>query len=199
MRCTCQTNRQSCGYQGHHHVEGGNALEDLQLLVPLLQDAVYLASMPLACGRVAEHQPLLQHHLQRNAPVLQQGVAQRQRHHQFVIPRGSRHDAVAYLVRHRQARVVQVFLQASDLLIQWYLEQADFYFGLFLAATGQQGRQPRWRDTVGQGNAQLAMKPTGGRFRTIARLFQCLKDTWNPLQKYFAGMSQSNVACGTGE
>ena len=118
-------------------------LRDQRFLGLLAQDAVYLAGMSLAKSRVALGQRVAQHLLQWNTLVAEHGMACRHRHHRFVFPCGLDQNAVACVLGHGETGVVQVVMQALDLLGQGHIEQADLDFGVFFAATGQQGRQAR--------------------------------------------------------
>jgi len=62
------------------------------------------------------------------------------RHHQFVLPRGRNHDAIACVFGHRETGVIQVIMQTLDLLGQRNLEQPNFDLWVFLPAL----RQERW-------------------------------------------------------
>ncbi len=70
----------------------------------------------------------------------EQRMASWHRHHQFVLPRGRNHDAIACVFGHRETGVIQVIMQTLDLLGQRNLEQPNFDLWVFLPAL----RQERW-------------------------------------------------------
>ena len=69
-------------------------------------------------------------------------------HHQLFFPGRFDDDAVAHFVGHRETRVIQVIMQAFELLGQRNLEQPYFHFRVFLAATRQKSRQARRRNAI---------------------------------------------------
>ncbi|MCY1358743.1 hypothetical protein D9M69_452850 [compost metagenome] len=92
------------------------------------------------------------------------------RHHERVTPGGDGDDPISNLIGLRESHVVQIVVQALDLLRQRHLEEADFNLRFFLPAQRQQCWQARGRDTVGQRDTQLAVEAIGGCLYAVARL-----------------------------
>jgi hypothetical protein len=105
--------------------------------------------MAFACLRVAQHQWIAQHFLQRDALVGQQGMSRRHRHHERIAPDRLGDDAIADFIGLSEPHVAQIIVQPLDLLRQRYLEQTYLDFRLLLSAQRQQSRQARRRDSVG--------------------------------------------------
>ncbi|AOS80125.1 hypothetical protein Q5W_14710 [Hydrogenophaga sp. PBC] len=137
MRATRKAQCQAGRYQHHHHVERRHTLRDQRLPFLSAQDAINLASMAFACCGITQHDRVAQHFFQRNSFVSQHGMTRGHGYHQLVFPNWIDDDAVAGLIGHGKARVVQIIMQALDLLIQRHFEEPDFDFWIFFAATCQ--------------------------------------------------------------
>ncbi|MNV63237.1 hypothetical protein D3C71_1558200 [compost metagenome] len=85
-------------------------------MVHAFEHAIHLARIAFAHLGIVQHKWVVKYFLQRNVFVDQQRVARRQEHHQGITPHRLGDDAVTSLVGERESRVVQVTVQAFDLL-----------------------------------------------------------------------------------
>lgn len=88
--------------------------------------------------RIAKCQGIAQHLIQRYTLVGEQGVACRNRDHQWVVPNGFGDKSVASFIQLSKPYVVEIIVQPLDLLAQGYLDQANLDFRLFLPAMCQE-------------------------------------------------------------
>ncbi|GAB1395061.1 hypothetical protein MASR1M60_32250 [Rhodocyclaceae bacterium] len=97
-----------------------------------------MASVSFTCMCIAECQGIAQHLVQRYTLVGEQGVACRNRHHQWIVPNGFGNKSVTSLIQLSKPYVVEIVVQPLDLLAQGYLGQANLDFRLFLSAKCQE-------------------------------------------------------------
>ncbi|BCN39573.1 hypothetical protein ALDI51_28920 [Alicycliphilus denitrificans] len=108
----CRAQGQPGGNQDQHHINGRHVLRDQWLLPTRAKEAIDLARMTFADGGVAQRQGIAQHFLRRNLLEGEHGMAGRHRHHQFILPSRSDHDAIACIFGPRKPGVVQVVVQS---------------------------------------------------------------------------------------
>ena len=121
-------------YPHHHQIARRHTFGDQRLHIRPAQQPVHVPCMALAHLRIAEHGRLAQQFFQRNTPISQQRMPRRNSLHQRVATGGNSADAIAHFVGLCKPHVVQVVMQALDLLRLRHLEDPGLDFSFFLPA-----------------------------------------------------------------
>mmetsp|Transcript_108869 Transcript_108869/g.302702 ORF Transcript_108869/g.302702 Transcript_108869/m.302702 type:complete len:275 (-) Transcript_108869:123-947(-) len=182
------------GHQGQHQRMGADALGDRRPHACGAEQMFPLLVATVAHLRVAQHQRILHHFLQRNFLVCQQWVPRRQGHQERVAPQRHRHDLAFHVSDRRKAGVEEARSEPVQELRQRHFGQPDADLRRLLAAQRKQRRQTRAPDVARQPDAQRAVIARRDGPRAGLRLLAGQHHTPGIFQEYLPGCGQTHAA-----